>query len=248
MQGMLSRRVVPHEKSLSLFPGQGAQSLGMGRLLFEELPAFRDSIEAADELVRPVLHDGLISLIYPPQESPEALRQLNQTSIAQPAIFAVSYALARVWSSLGVQPGLLIGHSIGEFVAATLAGTLSFEDALRLVVARGAVMQQLPAGAMLAVRAGAEAVLPYLGDTLDLASVNGPKSVVVSGSHAQIEDLASRLSQNSIAARKLATSHAFHSRMMDAAAEPLCPLSCGCFLSPANHALDLDSDRRFDCR
>jgi amino acid adenylation domain-containing protein len=159
-------------------------------------------------------------LIYPPQDTPDALKVLNQTSVAQPAIFTISYALAKVWQSLGVEPSMLIGHSIGEFVAAALAGTLSFEDALRLVVARGAVVQQLPSGAMLAVRATAETVVPYLGEQLDLASINGPKSVVVSGTHEDVEALAARLSADGIAARKLATSHAFHSRLMDAALEP----------------------------
>lgn len=207
------------QKISFLFPGQGAQALGMGRLLFEQFPVFRNQIEAADELVRPQLREGLIALIYPPQDTPEALRILNQTSIAQPAIFAISYATAKLYQSLGVEPSILIGHSIGEFVAATLAGTLTFEDALRLVVARGAVMQQLPSGAMLAVRASAQIVQPYLGDTLDLAAINSPRSVVVSGTHALIEDLASRLAKDGIAARKLATSHAFHSRMMDGAHE-----------------------------
>jgi amino acid adenylation domain-containing protein len=210
-----------------LFPGQGTQAVGMGRLLFEQVPVFRETLEAADALVRPMLRDGLIGFMYPPQTASSeveanAAKRLNQTSVAQPAIFAISYALARVWQSLGVEPAMLIGHSIGEFVAATLAGTLSFEDAMRLVAARGAAVQQLPSGAMLAVRASAETVLPYLspGLQLDLASINGPKSVVVSGTHEDVETLAARLSGDGIAARKLATSHAFHSRMMEPALDP----------------------------
>jgi amino acid adenylation domain-containing protein len=211
------KQTTPLANPVFLFPGQGAQMVGMGRLLFEQQPVFRQILEEADALVRPQLRDGLISAIYP-IHSDDAAKHLNRTEVAQPAIFAVSYALARLWQSIGIEPSVLIGHSIGEFVAATLAGTLRFEDALRLVATRGALMQALPAGAMLAVRSSAEVVLPYLQATdgvLDLASMNAPRSVVVAGGFREIEDLAARLSAGGIAARKLATSHAFHSRMME---------------------------------
>ncbi len=213
-QGAAQRRLA------FLFPGQGAQTLGMGRLQFEQLPIFRTVIEQADELLRPVLNESLVALIYPPVESSEALRALNQTNVTQPAIFAVSYALAKVWESVGIVPAVLIGHSIGEFVAAVLAGTLSFEDALRLVAARGKAMEQLPSGAMLAVRASLDELQPYLHDAIDLASENGPRSIVLSGTHEAIESLAARLSDAGITSRKLATSHAFHSRMMEGALAP----------------------------
>ncbi len=215
-----------------LFPGQGAQVVGMGRLLFEQQPVFRKAVEEADTLIRPYLRDGLIAAIYPPLGSgaaeEKATAYLNRTDVAQPAIFAVSFALAQLWESLGIKPSVFIGHSIGEYVAATLSGSLTFSQALRLVAKRGALMQRLPGGAMLAIRSSVEAVQPFLGTeeegradsekrrlAVDLASVNGPRSIVMSGSFADIESLAARLSTGGIATRKLATSHAFHSRMMD---------------------------------
>ncbi len=231
-------------KVVFLFPGQGAQAVGMGRLLFEQQPVFRETLEEADALVRPFLPNGLIAAIYPPVGEASGAEQaayLNRTEIAQPAIFAVSCALTRLWKSLGIEPALLVGHSIGEFVAATVAGLLSFEEALRLVAARGSLMQQLPGGAMLAVRSPFDRIAPYLalddqavgfrkagedpGDenralAVDVASLNGPKAIVLSGSFADIELLAARLSRAGIASRKVATSHAFHSRMMDPVMDP----------------------------
>ncbi len=215
-----------------MFPGQGAQMVGMGRLLFEQQPVFRRSMEEADALIRPYLREGLIAAIYPPQQSgaagENAAAYLNRTDVAQPAIFAVSYALAQLWLSFGIKPSLFIGHSIGEYVAAALSGSLTFSQALGLVAKRGALMQKLPGGAMLAVRSSADVVERLLdaeGDAgsnpgqkklaVDLASINGPKSIVMSGSFGDIESLATKLNTNGIATRKLATSHAFHSSMME---------------------------------
>ena len=213
-----------------VFPGQGAQVVGMGRLLFEQQPIFRQSLEEADALIRPFLRDGIIAAIYPPvgarESDEEATTYLNRTEVAQPAIFAVSCALARLWESVGVKPSMVLGHSIGEYVAAFMAGSLTFAQALRLVAVRGTLMQRLPGGAMLAIRSSLDSIGPFLSKgykdeaesrelAVDLASENAPNSIVMSGSFADIKLLAARLGNNGIAARKLSTSHAFHSWMMD---------------------------------
>ena len=217
-----------------LFPGQGAQTLGMGRQLFEQFPVFRQVMEEADRVLRPLLNESLIAVIYPAVETPEALRALHQTRLTQPAIFAVSYALAKLWEALGIKPAVLIGHSIGEFVAAVVAGTLSLKDALSLVAARGAAMQLLPSGAMLAVRASREELSPYLDPAVDLAAENAPRSVVLSGTHEAIDALAGKLSASGITSRKLATSHAFHGRLMEGAMEPFArALDTATFHAPA---------------
>src|SRR5262249_19045834 len=145
--------------------------------------------------------------------------QLNQTWLAQPALFAVEYALAQLWMSWGVQPQAMIGHSLGEYVAATLAGVFSLEDALALVAARGHLMQQLPGGAMLAVYLPEQARRPLLSAQLDLAAVNGPAACVVAGPAEAVAELASRLAENGAETRPLHVSHAFHSAMMDAILE-----------------------------
>jgi acyl transferase domain-containing protein len=145
---------------------------------------------------------------------------LNSTEYAQPALFAVSYALAQQWIAWGVRPGALIGHSVGEYVAACLAGVFALEDALALVAARGRLMQELPPGAMLSVALPEAELLPLLGPELALAAVNSPSQCVVSGPQAAVEALARRLAERGAQCRRLHTSHAFHSAMMAPAVEP----------------------------
>ena len=142
-------------------------------------------------------------------------RELDQTWLAQPALFAVEYALARLWMSWGVHPQAMIGHSIGEYVAACLAGVFSLEDALALVAERGRLMQGLPAGAMLAVSLAERDLLPLLGEELSFGAINGPDACVVSGPSEAVERLERRLTARGIHSRRLHTSHAFHSVMMD---------------------------------
>ena len=146
---------------------------------------------------------------------------MNQTSVAQPAIFTVEYALAKQWISWGIQPQAMVGHSVGEFVAATLAGVFALPDALRLVAERGRLMQELPGGAMLSVRASVEEARAWLNPELALAAVNGPKLCVVAGPHAAVDTLEASLGARNVACRKLRTSHAFHSAMVDPILEPL---------------------------
>ena len=201
-----------------LFPGQGTQYVGMGRGLYETAPVFRTELKRCAELLEPHLGLDLIKLLYPAVPGPD----LTETRLAQPVIFAVEWATAQLWLSWGVTPEAMLGHSVGEYVAACLAGVFSLEDALALVAARGRLIQDLPTGAMLAVDLGEEEITPLLGE-VDLAAVNvssgpgGQGLSTVSGPPEAVEALAERLTARGVRCRRLHTSHAFHSRMIEPA-------------------------------
>ena len=197
-----------------LFSGQGSQYVDMGRELYEHEPAFSESLDACAELLLSSLGVDLRHVLYPAQEDwGAASKQLNQTWLTQPALFAVEYSLARWWMSLGVVPAAMAGHSIGEYVAACLAGVFSLKDGLAVVAARGKLMSGLTSGAMLAVQLPEEAI--RLNGNLSLAAVNGRSQCVVSGPVAEILALQQDLAMQSVACQRLVTSHAFHSEMMD---------------------------------
>jgi acyl transferase domain-containing protein/acyl carrier protein len=197
-----------------MFPGQGAQHPRMGAGLYEAESAFRDQIDLCSEMLEPYLGLSLRDLLYE-KEDGEAATLLNQTWITQPALFAVEYGLASLWASWGVRPQAMIGHSVGEYVAACLAGVLSLEDALALISLRGRMMQELPGGAMLAVPLPEDEVTLMLGERLSLAAVNGPSQCVISGPADAVKDLERLLATDGIDGRPLLTSHAFHSEMME---------------------------------
>ncbi|MEM7587771.1 MAG: type I polyketide synthase, partial [Acidobacteriota bacterium] len=179
-----------------LFPGQGAQFVGMGQALYQHEDLFRQEIDRCAEILRPVLGMDLRHVLYPTSgDSEEATQRLTQTQISQPALFAVEYALAKLWIAWGVRPIAMMGHSIGEYVAACLAGVFSLEDGLLLVADRGRLMQAQPSGAMLTLALPEDQVLPLLGDDLDLAAVNGPARCVVSGPESAVEGLEQRLKE-----------------------------------------------------
>ncbi|MEG3875943.1 beta-ketoacyl synthase N-terminal-like domain-containing protein [Microcoleus sp. herbarium7] len=204
-----------HRPIVFMFSGQGAQYVNMGRELYEVEPIFREQIDICSEILKPHLGIDLRSILYPSEaQTAEASQQLQQTAITQPAMFVVEYAIAKLWIQWGVNPVALIGHSIGEYVAATLAGVFSLEDALFLVASRGQLMQKLPSGSMLAVPLPEQEVQPFLGKELSLAAINAPSSCVVSGSTEAIETLQNQLNSQAIDCRRLHTSHAFHSEMM----------------------------------
>ncbi|MBE8967604.1 acyltransferase domain-containing protein [Nostocales cyanobacterium LEGE 12452] len=199
-----------------MFPGQGSQYVNMAREIYETETVFKEQVDDCSEVLKPLLGLDLRHVLYPSEEKiDEASQQLQQTAIAQPAIFVIEYALAKLWQSWGVQPVAAIGHSIGEYVAATLAGVFSLKDALSLVAARGQMMQQLPTGAMLSVPLPADKVKSLLGQELSLAAINQPLQCVVSGSIAAVEALQNQLAAQGIECRRLHTSHAFHSQMME---------------------------------
>ncbi|XXT19047.1 amino acid adenylation domain-containing protein [Sorangium sp. So ce429] len=204
-----------------LFSGQGAQYAGMGGALFEREPTFRAEIERCAQLFRPHLKADLLGTIYPPEHDREqAEARLARTAMAQPALFAVEYAVARMWQAWGVRPRAMAGHSLGEYVAACLAGVFSLEDAVAIVSARGALMDALPPGSMLAVPLAERELAPLLGLRLSLAAVNGPSRCVASGPSDAIDALKARLSERGVEGRLLHTSHAFHSPMMEPAFAP----------------------------
>jgi len=199
-----------------MFSGQGAQYVSMGSELYRTEPRFREHIDRCSEILQSHLSLDIRQILYPDNGgAEEAARRLNQTSITQPALFVLEYALARLWMAWGVHPADMVGHSIGEYVAACLAGVFSLEDALTLVAARGRLMQSLPGGSMLAVRLPEKAVRSFMDNGLSLAAINSPSLCTVSGAGKAVEDFKGRLSERDVDCRRLHTSHAFHSSMMD---------------------------------
>ena len=221
-----ARRVFESRKEIErpvafMFSGQGAQYASMGRELYLVEPAFRKTVDHCSEILKPHLGFDLRDVLYPEEgRLEEAARLLDETAITQPALFVTEYALARMWIDWGVRPQAMIGHSVGEYVAACLADVLTLEDALTLVAARGRLMSSLPAGAMLSISLPASRVEAMLGETLSLAAINGPSLTVVSGPIDEIDKLEVRLVSEGVRCRRLRTSHAFHSAMMKPALEP----------------------------
>ncbi|MCP4654603.1 MAG: acyltransferase domain-containing protein, partial [bacterium] len=209
-----------------LFPGQGSQYPGMGAELYENDSVFRSELDRCCELLEPILGIDLRDVIELGSSTNGRTRRsaptdLGQTAMTQPALFAVEYALARMWMSWGIKPEVMIGHSIGEYVAACLAGVFSLEDALALVAERGRLIQELPGGDMLGVPLNEEELRPRLEDgELSLAAVNAPDRLVVSGPAEAVTRFAEALQADGIDGRRLHTSHAFHSAMLEPAVEP----------------------------
>jgi len=208
-----------------LFSGQGSQYVNMASGLYAEEPIFREQVDLCANILTPLMGLDIREILYPDNGATEQKATgLEQTAVAQPALFVIEYALSQLWMAWGIQPVAMLGHSIGEYVAACLAGVFSLEQALELVALRGRLMQSLPAGAMLSVVLSEQQIQPYLSPDISLAAVNAPALCVVSGPTEAIEALENRLAVQDIQSIRLHTSHAFHSAMM----EPILPAFVDC--------------------
>jgi thioester reductase-like protein len=244
-----------------MFPGLGDHYVAMALELYQTEVVFRESIDYCAEVLKSLLNVDIRDVLYPhgmtapvepvvdrpapqqgidfrallnraPGQAGAATHKLNQTVFAQPALFVIEYALAQLWMAWGIRPQAVIGHSLGEYVAACVAGVLSIKDALLLVARRAQMIQDLPTGALLSVLLPEEALLPLLGSHLSLAAINAPSVCVVAGPPEEINALERHLTQQGVASRRLQTTHAFHSTMMEPIVEPFTRLARTVTLKP----------------
>jgi phthiocerol/phenolphthiocerol synthesis type-I polyketide synthase C len=208
------QEIAPKQR-LFLMTGQGSQFRSMGKELAQVEPFFKETMDYVDRVFQQVMDVSLLSLI----DSEDDPLPIDQTGITQPALYAIEYALATLWQHWGICPDVVMGHSVGEFVAAQVAGVFSFEDGLKLIAERARLMQALPAGGgMLAVMSDLSSLQSTLGDgikAVDVAALNGPSQTVLSGPLADLDLAAQTLKDNRVKSRSLTVSHAFHSRLMD---------------------------------
>ncbi|MEH2048357.1 type I polyketide synthase [Nostoc sp.] len=217
--GVFQGRVNTTNKIAFLFTGQGSQYVGMARQLYETQPTFRETLDKCDRILRPYLEIPLLEVLYQNPKSQIPNPKLDETAYTQPALFALEYALFQLWKSWGLEPDIVMGHSVGEYVAACVAGVFSLEDGLKLIAERGRLMQALPLGGeMVSVMASQERIVsliqPYAQE-VSIAAINGPESVVISGVSEAIKAVCTKLEASGIKTKKLNVSHAFHSPLME---------------------------------
>jgi len=199
-----------------LFPGQGSQYVNMSLDLYKLNPVFKKYLDKCAEILEPVMNVDIRNMLFPePGYEEQATIQLSNTVNTQPVIFSIEYSLAMLWMDLGIKPVAVLGHSLGEFTAACIAGVIDLETGLKLVTTRGRIMQELQPGSMLAVMLPPSELEEYLNDRLSIAGINTPLSCVVSGDESAIETIKELLDAKGVKTRLLETSHAFHSHMMD---------------------------------
>ena len=220
--GVWSGKVSSNSKSPKLaflFTGQGCQYINMGRQLYETQPVFRRALEQCAQILQPELEKSILDIIYPDNNQGINSSVIDQTAYTQPVLFAMEYALVQLWESWGIKPDVVMGHSVGEYVAATIAGVFSLEHGLKLIAHRGRLMQGLPAGGeMMAVMASQEKVnqliTPYT-EKVAIAAINGPVSVVISGEAEAMGTVKEILETEGIKTKQLQVFHAFHSPLME---------------------------------
>ncbi|MEQ6123370.1 SDR family NAD(P)-dependent oxidoreductase [Pseudotenacibaculum sp. MALMAid0570] len=199
-----------------MFPGQGNQFINMGRELYQNIPDFKECVDHCSTILKSIINIDIRKVIFPSDEDFEkSKKEIDDTYITQPAIFMISYALANTLQNYGIKPDKLIGHSVGEYVAAAVSGIMSLEDALKAVAVRGKLVFDLPQGSMLAVLMSEKELLKILPKELCVAVINSPELVVVSGETEHIESFAKKLKEDRVFNKLLPTSHAFHSTMME---------------------------------
>ena len=198
-----------------VFPGQGSQYLNMAKELYDREAVIKEQIDVCAELLFPYIDEDIRHIIFPIEKDEVAEQKLKNTKYTQPALFVIEYALAKLWMSWGLVPTEFCGHSIGEYVAAHLAGVFSLKDGLKLIALRGKMVSELPNGSMLSVRGSVEELRLIIPNDIDIAAINSPKLIVLSGTSENISELSKSLTEKEIANNLLFTSHAFHSAMMD---------------------------------
>jgi acyl transferase domain-containing protein len=213
---VLTKHIDMRDRSVVfMFSGQGTQYVDMGLELYETEKTFRDCVDECSEILKSEMGLDLRRILYPRSRTKDADAKLKQTAITQPALFTIEYSLARLWMKWGLTPKAMVGHSIGEYVAACLAGVMDLPAALSVVAMRGRLMDSMPGGSMLAVPLSEGMLQPLLNSTISLAAVNAPALCVLSGPVMEIDALEQQLITQGLPCRRLHTSHAFHSSMMD---------------------------------
>jgi len=203
-----------------MFPGQGAQYEKMGLELYRSEPVYREYFEVCAKLFEEYLGVDIAQVVFGASEKGPETDNINHTIVAQPALFSMEYAMAKLLNHWGIRPSAMIGHSVGEFVAACLSGVFTIEEACLLIAHRARLLQDTPFGSMLSVKLTEQDLAPYLSADVSLAAVNSPKNCVVSGRTEEIEKLLDELSAKRIPAKILYTSHAFHSHLIEPAVAP----------------------------